>query len=103
MEVEILNSFEELTTQLLSGVACLLIDGIPRCVAVDCRTYPMRSVEEPEKDKVLRGSRDGFVETLVFNTALIRRKIRTPKPQWRFRLPENSRRPHLLCYLDDHV
>ena len=65
VEVDILNSFEELTTQLLSGVACLLIDGIPCCVAVDCRTYPMRSVEEPEKDKVLRGSRDGFVETLV--------------------------------------
>ena len=79
VEVDILNSFEELTTQLLSGVACLLIDGIPCCVAVDCRTYPMRSVEEPEKDKVLRGSRDGFVETLVFNTALIRRRIRTPK------------------------
>ena len=79
VEVDILNSFEELTTQLLSGVACLLIDGIPCCVAVDCRTYPMRSVEEPEKDKVLRGARDGFVETLVFNTALIRRRIRTPK------------------------
>ena len=46
VEVDILNSFEELTTQLLSGVACLLIDGIPCCVAVDCRTYPMRSVEE---------------------------------------------------------
>lgn len=42
VEVDILNSFEELTTQLLSGVACLLIDGIPCCVAVDCRTYPMQ-------------------------------------------------------------
>ena len=58
--VDILNAFEELTTQLLSGVACLLIDGIPCCVAVDCRTYPMRSVEEPEKDKVLRGVQGWF-------------------------------------------
>ena len=104
MEVEILNSFEELTTQLLSGVACLLIDGIPCCVAVDCRTYPMRSVEEPEKDKVLRGSRDGFVETLVFNTALIRRRIRTPKLSMEILTTGKlSKTDIVLCYLDDRV
>ena len=45
-------------------------------MTIDCRTYPARSVGEPEKDKVMRGSRDGFVETLIFNTALIRRRIR---------------------------
>ena len=104
VEVEILNSFEELTTQLLSGVACLLIDGIPCCVAVDCRTYPMRSVEEPEKDKVLRGSRDGFVETLVFNTALIRRRIRTPKLSMEILTTGKlSKTDIVLCYLDDRV
>ena len=100
VEVDILNSFEELTTQLLSGVACLLIDGIPCCVAVDCRTYPMRSVEEPEKDKVLRGSRDGFVETLVFNTALIRRRIRTPKLSMEILTTGKlSKTDIVLCYL----
>jgi stage V sporulation protein AF len=66
-------------TAVLSGTTCLLIDGFHCCLGIDCRTYPARSVEEPEKDKVLRGSRDGFVETLVFNTALIRRRIRDPK------------------------
>ena len=45
---------------------------------IDCRTYPVRSVEEPDKDKSLRGSRDGFVETLVYNTAMMRRRIRHP-------------------------
>ena len=97
VEVDILNSFEELTTQLLSGVACLLIDGIPCCVAVDCRTYPMRSVEAPEKDKVLRG-------TLVFNTALIRRRIRTPKLSMEILTTGKlSKTDIVLCYLDDRV
>ena len=50
----------------------LLIDGYREAVLIDARTYPARGVEEPEKDKVLRGSKDGFVETVVFNTALIR-------------------------------
>ncbi len=62
--------------QLLSGLSCMFIDGYDKCITIDCRTYPARGVTEPEKDKVLRGSRDGFVETLIFNTALIRRRIR---------------------------
>ena len=62
--------------QLLSGLSCLFVDGYDQCITIDCRTYPARGVAEPDKDKVLRGSRDGFVETLIFNTALIRRRIR---------------------------
>lgn len=62
--------------QLFSGLSCMFIDGYDKCITIDCRTYPARGVTEPEKDKVLRGSRDGFVETLIFNTALIRRRIR---------------------------
>ena len=62
-----------IAVQLLSGLSCLFIDGYFQCITIDCRTYPARSVGEPEKDKSLRGSRDGFVETIVFNTALIRR------------------------------
>ena len=77
VEVELLEDCEQITTQILSGVMCLFIDGYSRCFAMDCRTYPMRSVEEPDKDKVLRGPRDGFVETIVSNTALIRKRIRS--------------------------
>ena len=65
-----------IAVQLLSGLSCLFIDGYFQCITIDCRTYPARGVAEPDKDKVLRGSRDGFVETLIFNTALIRRRIR---------------------------
>lgn len=65
-----------IVVQLLSGLSCLFVDGYDQCITIDCRTYPARGVTEPDKDKVLRGSRDGFVETLIFNTALIRRRIR---------------------------
>ena len=51
----------QILVSLLSGLSCLLIDGYDKCITIDCRTYPARGVEEPEKDKVLRGSRDGFV------------------------------------------
>ena len=45
-------------------------------IILDVYKRQTRSMAEPEDDRVLRGSRDGFVETLVFNTALIRRRIR---------------------------
>ena len=60
VEVELLEDCEQITTQILSGVMCLFIDGYSRCFAMDCRTYPMRSVEEPDKDKVLRGAKGWF-------------------------------------------
>ena len=74
-EIGLETDSDALIIQLLSGVPFLLIDGYAQALTIDCRTYPARGVSEPEKDKVLRGSRDGFVETLVFNTALIRRRI----------------------------
>ena len=61
------------------GITVLIIDGYDSAFTMDCRDYPARSVEEPGKEKVLRGSRDGFVETLTLNTAMIRRRIRDPK------------------------
>ena len=78
VEVDTISDFDQVLRNLLSGTTCLFIDGYETCIVIDCRTYPARSVGEPEKDKSLRGSRDGFVETIVFNTALIRRRIRDP-------------------------
>lgn len=77
-EVDLLNDPTQIVTMLLSGVPMLFVDGYDQALAIDFRTYPARGVEEPDKDKVLRGSKDGFVETIVFNTALIRRRIRNP-------------------------
>ena len=77
VEVDLKDSWEEILYSLMSGVFALFVDGFDKCILIDSRTYPSRGVEEPEKDKVLRGSKDGFVETIVFNTALIRRRIRS--------------------------
>ncbi|MDD2955615.1 MAG: spore germination protein [Oscillospiraceae bacterium] len=87
--------------QILSGGLGLAIEGYDEMALIDVRTYPARGVEEPEKDRVLRGSRDGFVETLVFNTALIRRRIRDPRLIMELQTAgESSRTDIVLCYLD---
>ena len=103
-EVGLVRSDSEMIGQLLMGVSCLFIDGYDCCFTIDCRTYPARGVSEPEKDKVLRGSRDGFVETLIFNTALIRRRIRDPKLTMEITSAgESSHTDIALCYMQGRI
>lgn len=78
VEVETSGDIKKICTNVLSGYAALLVEGFDSVILMDTRTYPQRDTAEPDNDKVLMGSHDGFVETLILNTALIRRRIRTP-------------------------
>lgn len=100
VEVDVEERYDKLLDALLSGMFVLLIDGYKKALLVDSRTYPARGVEEPEKDKVLRGSKDGFVETIVFNTALIRRRIRsTDLCMEMMNAGKSSKTDIVLCYM----
>lgn len=91
---------DALITAVLSGQTVLLIDGFDRALALDIRTYPQRSTAEPEKDKTFRGSRDGFVETMVLNCALIRRRVRTPALRFEtVQVGTLSKTDVTLCYI----
>lgn len=103
-EVDLEEEWEKIEYSVMSGVVAMFIDGYDRCILIDARTYPARGVAEPEKDKVLRGSKDGFVETIVFNTALIRRRIRSPQLRMEMlKAGRNSQTDIVLCYMDDRV
>lgn len=104
VEVDVIADFDAIIKNILSGVTCLFVEGYEACIAIDCRTYPARGVDEPEKDKSLRGSRDGFVETIVFNTALMRRRIRDPHLVMQmFDVGKSSRTDVTVCYMSDRV
>lgn len=104
VEIDLKDKWDDLFYNILSGVFALFIDGYDRCVLIDSRTYPARGVEEPEKDKTLRGSKDGFVETVVFNTALIRRRIRSTELRMEMmNAGKSSRTDIVLCYMDNRV
>lgn len=68
---------QEIIKRIMSGMTCLIIENEPDAFLIDMRRMPLRSVEEPANDKVLRGARDGFGEALQPNAALIRRRIRS--------------------------
>lgn len=103
-EIDLVKTEEDFLQRVLSGVPVLMIDGYAEMLATDFRTYPSRSVDEPEKDKVMRGSRDGFVETVVFNTALIRRRIRSTNLVMEMHtVGKSSRTDVVIAYMGNRV
>lgn len=78
-QVSVTDSWDLIIRNVLSGPVALFVDGFPKAILIDARTYPARSISEPDLERVTRGSRDGFVETLLFNANLIRRRVRSPR------------------------
>ena len=103
-EVSVSLDADKIVTDILSGNLCLLIKGITGALIIDVRTYPAREPSEPEDDRALRGARDGFVETLVANTALIRRRIRDPSLTMEsVSIGKLSKTDVVICYMESTV
>ena len=105
VEVDCTEDTDTLITMVLSGATALLGSTFGgTAIVIDARTYPSRSTEEPSSDKVIQGSHDGFVETLIFNTALIRRRLRTPNLTVKYTsVGSESRSDIALVYMEDRV
>ncbi|TAH72794.1 MAG: spore germination protein [Anaerolineaceae bacterium] len=102
IEVERSYDIEQIRSMILAGAVGLIVDGQDEGIIIDAREYPVRSPEEPELEKVSRGSRDGLVETIIFNTALIRRRLRDPNLIFEITtVGKRSKTDVVIAYLDD--
>jgi len=103
-EVDCENQLSKILTGAFLGKTVLLLEGFDHCAMLDAKQFPGRSVEEPSDGKVLRGSHDGFTETLVQNTALLRRRIRdTHLTLENHKVGGRSQTDVVLAYLDDRA
>lgn len=76
-DVSPLETLEDGMRAMLAGNLILLVDGFEKVLKIGSKGYPARSVAEAESEKVLRGSNEGFSESVKINTALIRKRIRS--------------------------
>lgn len=103
-EISMVDDLEEAIREFLAGPMALFIDGERQALLIDSRAYPGRTPEEPDIERVTRGSRDGFVETLIFNIALIRRRIRDPKLRVEaVKVGKRSVSDVAMLYIDDII
>lgn len=95
------QSLDRIIKKIMSGLLCLIPEGDGRAYLMDMRNIPRRGIEEPANDKVLRGARDGFCESLQPNAALIRRRIRDPRLTFSaMTVGERTKTDLCVCYID---
>lgn len=73
------SSCDETVEALSHGYCAVIFDALERALCFEVRSDKVRGVSEPTLEKALKGAKDSFVETLRVNTALIRRRIASPK------------------------
>ena len=101
IEVALSCDEDAIVSAILSGQSAILAESFSgEAIIVDVRTYPARGTAEPDSDRVMQGSHDGFVETLIVNTALIRRRVRDERLTMKhFNLGGSSKTDVAVCYM----
>ena len=105
VETDVTESLDAMITAVMSGGTLMLGSRFGSfAILIDSRSYPARETTEPQNDRVMRGPRDGFVETLISNTALIRRRIRdTSLTTHYISVGTESKTDVVLCYMSDRA
>lgn len=104
LEVKSLLTIEECVDKILSGETVLLLDTCSKGIMISSRGWPMRGIQEPSAETLIRGARDGFNETMKVNITLIRRRIRDPKLKVKYtQVGSRSKTDIAIIYIEDLV
>ncbi|MDP5273739.1 spore germination protein [Chengkuizengella axinellae] len=104
IQVEVEEDLNKAVISVLSGMSAFFIDGETSCIIMDAKVFPIRSIDEPTLEKVARGSRDGFVETMLTNVTLVRRRLRDPNLTYEvMKVGKRTKTDVCIGYLDDIV
>ncbi|KGX90867.1 stage V sporulation protein AF [Pontibacillus halophilus JSM 076056 = DSM 19796] len=105
VELDHKDDLNETADWVLAGPTALVVEGIDnKVILIDARTYPVRGPSEPDTERVVRGARDGYVETIIFNTALTRRRVRDRSLRMEYmQIGRRSKTDICLCYIEDIV
>ncbi len=78
-DMTLFDTVEEAVDGMFAGDVILFVDGFAQAVKIPDKGYPAMSLQPPDSEKVIRGSKEGFMDSIKVNSALIRKRLRTPK------------------------
>lgn len=98
------QDFNEIVDSVLYGDTALFVDGCCGALIINSKGWQIRSIAEPDTEKALRGPHEGFTESILINTSLIRRKIKTSDLKFKFdTFGTRSNTKTCICYVDSLV
>lgn len=104
IQVARMDKFDEVIDKALAGMTAMFIEGEREALVIDAKNFPVRSTSEPDLERVVRGARDGFVETLMTNVTLIRRRLRDPRLKFEIvQVGERTKTDVCIAYIQDIV
>lgn len=104
VQVEKITSLSQVINKVLTGNSAFFIEGDGTVLIIDTRTYPSRNPDESSIERVVRGARDGFTESLLTNVTLVRRRIRDPGLKYEVvQVGRRTRTDVCIAYIDDIV
>ena len=103
-DVKEVDKMDDMVKAVLSGDSAVFVEGSTKGLVIATRSWPARGVSEPATENVVRGPREGFTETIRFNTVLVRRRIRDTKLKFKMiSYGTRSRTDIALVYVEDIV
>ena len=98
------KDLSEVVRSIFNGDVAFIVDGLDIMVYMETKSYPSRSISEPDSEKVVRGSRDGFTENFAINIGLIRRRVKTNNLVMKlYEIGDISKTKVVLVYLKDVI
>jgi spore germination protein KA len=73
-----LSDLHDLPATIIQGNVVILVEGIDQALYFNLRQIEKRSIEQPQTEQIIRGSREGFIENLESNLSLLRYRLQTP-------------------------
>lgn len=96
------STFDEVIDAITSGETAVFVRGLEQALIFDTKGFDKRSIAEPEGEKILSGPREGFTESLLQNTAMVQRKVKTEHLKMTFRTVGTQTKTKLcVAYIQD--
>lgn len=102
--INTVTKMNDAINDLLAGSTVLLLDHCDKAFILPTQSWETRGIEEPQTESVIRGPRDGFVESIRINTSLVRRRIRDPMLRLKsMQIGERSKTDVAIAYIEGVV
>lgn len=99
--VQMENDINSIVSTIAYGDTLLLLEGYDKGLVIRSKGWQTRPISEPESERVVRGPREGFTESIMMNISLIRRKIKNPDLKIKFKeIGERTHTKTCICYIE---
>lgn len=99
--VKKVSDINSIIDAIVRGNTVLFAEGSAEALTIDSKGWQTRAIEEPDGERLIRGPREGFTESLLMNLSMIRRKLSTNKLKFKYRtIGVQSHTKICLCYIE---